>query len=207
MHKKEKNNTMMKATIINTVVAFVYVFIIVLLVTLFFSAPISRAISLINLVSIDTSKKVQSEVKIDLEHNTLESYPEYGTRYATLKIDDLDVDLPLYFGDKLSILRYGAGQSATGYFPGEGGTIICMAHNTNGYLKRLQEIKIGAKIKIEATYGNFTYTVYDTKIVDQTDFAALPIQKEKEILMLFTCWPINSFGTATHRFVTYSTLD
>lgn len=205
--KQSKQNTILKATISNIIVAFVYVAIIVAIITLLFSSKISMAISLINRISIDTSKKVLSEVKIDLEHNKLEHYPEYGTRYANLIIEDLDVNLPLYYGDTLSILRYGVGQTAGAYFPGEGGSIICMAHNTRGFLRKLPEIQLGTKIKIEAVYGNYTYTVYDTKVVHQTETDAVPIQNEKEILMLYTCYPVNSIGHATHRFIAYASLD
>ncbi len=202
-----KKNTILKATIKNIIVAFVYVVIIVAIITLLFSSKISMAISLINTISVDTSKKVLSDVKIDLEHNKLESYPSIGERYATLIIEDLNVKLPLYFGDSLSILRYGVGQSSKGYFPGEGGSIICMAHNTSGFLRKLPEIKVGTKIKIETVYGDYTYTVDETKIVHQTETDAVPVQKEKEILMLYTCYPVNSIGHATHRFITYSSLD
>lgn len=204
--KQSKENTILKATISNIIVAFVYVAIIVAIITILFSSKISMAISLINRISIDTSKKILSEVKIDLEHNKLEHYPEYGTRYANLIIEDLDVDLPLYYGDTLDVLRYGVGQTS-GYFPGEGGSIICMAHNTRGFLRKLPEIQLGTKIKIEAVYGNYTYTVYDTKVVHQTETDAVPVQNEKEILMLYTCYPVNSIGHATHRFITYASLD
>lgn len=207
MHKKENNNTIIKATIKNIVVAFIYVLIIVLTIAILFSSPISKAISLINTVSIDTSKKIQSDVKIDLEHNKLQSYPEYGTRYGTIIIDSIDVNLPLYFGDTLSILMYGVGQSASGYFPGEGGSVICMGHRDRGYLRRLPEMKKGDKIRIETVYGNYTYTLQETKVVKQTQLDAVPIQKEKEMLILYTCYPINTIGHATQRFITYSTLD
>ncbi len=202
-----KQDTILKATITNIIVAFVYVAIIVIIVALLFSSKISRAISLINTVSIDTSKKVLNDVKIDLEHNKLESYPSIGDRYATLIIEDLGVNLPLYFGDSLSILSKGVGQSSKGYFPGEGGSVICMAHNTRGFLRQLPDIQLGTKIQINTVYGNYTYTVYETKVVDQTDLGAVPVQDEKEILMLYTCYPVNSIGHATHRFVTYSSLD
>lgn len=76
MHsQKSKSDTLLKATIKNIIVAFVYVAIIVIIVAILFSSKISEAISLINMVSIDTSKKVLSDVKIDLQHNKLESYP------------------------------------------------------------------------------------------------------------------------------------
>ncbi len=206
MHKKIKNS-ILRATITNIIVAFIYAIIIASALAIPFSSKISTAISLINMISVETNKKILSDVKIDLEHNKLESYPEYGERYATIKIDALNIDLPLYFGDKLSILRYGVGQSSGGYFPGEGGSIICMGHNTSGFLRKLPEIEIGTKIEIQAVYGDYTYTVYDTKVVPQTQLDAVPVQKEKEILMLYTCYPVNSIGHAKNRFIAYASLD
>lgn len=202
MHKR-----ILKATISNIIVAFVYVAIIVSIITVLFSSKISMAISLMNTISIDTSNRILSEVTIDLEHNKLEKYPEYGNQYANLSIEDLDINLPLYYGDTLSILRNGIGQSSGAYFPGEGGSIICMGHNTKGFLRRLQEIQKGAKIQINTGYGNYTYTVYETKIVPQTELDAVPVQKEEEILMLYTCYPVNSIGHATSRFIVYASLD
>ena len=92
------------------------------------------------------------------------------------------------------------------YFPGEGGSIICMAHDTGGFLKYLYTVNVGDKIKIKTDYGNFTYEIYETKIVDQLDTSAVYLQEDEEILMLYTCYPSNSIGHATHRFVTYSKL-
>ena len=204
---KNKKNTLFKAAINNIIVAFVYVLIIVGIITLLFSSKISKAISVINTITVKTEEKLTSEVKIDLEHNKLTTKPKYGTKYGDVIIKDLDINLPLYYGDSLQILRYGIGHTFGSYFPGEGGSIICMGHNTKNFLRKLPEIKIGTKIQINTVYGNYTYTVYDTKIVSQTDIEAAPVQDEKEILMLYTCYPVNSIGHATHRFITYSSLD
>lgn len=205
--KHNKKNTILKAAIKNIIVAFVYVGIIVAFIAILFAPKISKAISVVNTITVKSEEKETRNVKLDLEHNRLETKPKYGTKYGDVIIEDLDVNLPLYYGDSLSILRYGIGHSFGSYFPGEGGTIICMAHNTKGFLRRLPEIQKGTKIKINTVYGDYTYTVYETKVVDQTDIEALPVQDEKEILMLYTCYPVNSIGHATHRFVTYSSLD
>ena len=207
MNNIKNNNTILKATITNLIVAFIYVVIIVSIIAIPFSSKISSAISLINRISIDTSKQILSDVKIDLEHNKLANYPEYGSRYANIIIKDLGIDLPLYYGDTLAILRNGVGQSSGAYFPGEGGSIVCMGHNTSGFLRKLPEIQIGTKIEIQAVYGDYTYTVYDTQIVYQTNLDAVPIQREKEILMLYTCYPVNSIGHAKNRFIVYASLD
>ena len=208
---KSSKHIVLKATIKNTIVAFVYVAIVIGIIAILFGNQISMAISLINTVSIETgeknTEKNTQKVKINLESKMLEEYPEYGTQYGRVIIKDLDIDLPLYFGDTLSILRYGVGHSSGSYFPGEGGSIICMAHNTKGFLRRLPEIQIGTKIQLNTVYGNYTYTVYETKIVPGTETSAVPVQHDEEILMLYTCYPVNSIGHAKNRFITYSKFD
>ena len=210
-NSKSNKHIVLKATIKNTIVAFVYIAIIIGIIAIVFGNKISMAISLINTVSIETgeknTEKNAQEVKINLENKMLQEYPEYGTQYGKVIIKDLDIDLPLYFGDTLSILRYGVGHSSGSYFPGEGGSIICMAHNTKGFLRRLPEIQVGTKIQINTVYGEYTYTVYETKIVPGTETSAVPVQHDEEILMLYTCYPVNSIGHAKNRFITYSKLD
>ena len=176
------------------------------IVYVLFADAISEAVSLVDMVSIKTSEKVLEDVKIDLKTKNLQNYPEYGSKYGMIKIPSLNIDLPLYYGDSLSIIRYGIGHSSGSYFPGEGGSILCVGHNTSGMLRSLTKIKKGAEIIIETTYGKYTYKVYDTKVVKQTELEAAPIQRDKEILMLYTCYPINSIGHAQNRFFTYANL-
>ncbi len=201
---KHSDNKIFKATIKNIIVAFIYLILIVSTVGIIFYPSISKAISLIDTVSIDTTKQILKDVKIDLEHSKLTSYPGYGTRYATIVIETLNIELPLYYGDSLKILRNGIGQSSGGYFPGEGGSIVCMGHRNSGVLHDLPNIKIGDKIQIKTTYGDFTYSVYETRIVPQEDLDAVPFQDEKEILILYTCYPINTIGHAKKRFIVYA---
>lgn len=129
MHNKEKNKSIVGATIKSIIVAFLYVTIIMVTIYALFSDTISRAISLIDMISVETNKQELKEVKIDLTTKNLASYPAYGTKYGSLKIESLKLDLPLYYGDTLSILRNGIGHSSGSYFPGEGGSILCMGHN------------------------------------------------------------------------------
>lgn len=205
MHKKE-NNSIIIATIKHLIVAIMFIILIAVIIFVLFGSRISMAISLINKVSIDTSNVVLKDVKLNSITKRLESYPEYGTKYGDLSIDSLDVDLPLYYGDTLSILRNGVGHSSGSYFPGEGGTIVCMAHNTIGYLYNLSDIEIGANIVITTTYGKFTYKVEETKIVPETQVDAVSVSHGEEMLILYTCYPTNTFGHATKRFITYSKL-
>lgn len=199
-------NIKIKATITYIIVALLFVTILLGSVQAIAGNQIREAIALVDMVSMNTEKKVLSEIKFDSVSKRLQHYPEYGMKYATIEIPSLEVNLPLYFGDTLSLLRNGAGQSSGAYFPGEGGSVVCMAHNTKGFFKDLPNIQNGALIKITTTYGEFQYEVYDTKIVHQTQLDAVPIQKDEEILMVYTCYPTNSIGHATKRFIAYAKL-
>ena len=193
-----------KATITIIMVALIYAVLMVLLIQIPFHNKINMAISLIDKVSIDTSKKVLDDVKLDLSSKKLTSYPEYGTRYGTIIIKSINVNLPLYFGDTLAILKKGVGHSAGSYFPGEGGSILMMGHNYRGYLRDLRNVKINDIITLETTYGTFNYKVYQTKIIDEKNLDAVPIQDKEEILMLYTCSPVDAIGHPTKRLVLYA---
>ena len=208
-HKTRKTNDPVKwktieAIIIDIIVAFIGVMAIMLTIKILFGKQIKTAINYVDMISIDTNKDIIKDIKFDEETKTMVVYPEYGTRYGNIKIESLDIALPLYYGDKLSILKNGVGQSSGGYFPGEGGSIICMGHNDRTFLYNLPDIQDDAIIQIDTTYGNFKYQVYDTKIVNMYNVDELPIQKEEEILMLYTCYPVNTLGNKTDRFVVYA---
>ena len=206
MHKKNKNTLTVVATIKNLIVAILFVIVIFGAIFAIFGSRISTAISLVNKISIDTSNVVLKDVKLNSVTKRLESYPEYGTKYGNVEIESIDVNMPLYYGDTLPILLNGIGHSSGSYFPEEGGTIACMGHNNIGYLYYLSSIEIGDKIVITTNYGKFTYEVYETRIVPETQIDAVPIQNEKELLVLYTCYPVNTIGHATKRFITYSNL-
>ena len=194
-----------KATIINVIVALFITIAFMLLIRLFLGAKIDETISLINKVSIDVSNKEVAETVIN-EENKLENYPEYGTQYATIEIPKIDVNLPVYFGDTLEILKKGVGHSSGSYFPGEGGSIIYMGHNSAKVFRRFSELQIGNQITVKTSYGEYTYKIYDMQLIKETEVDKLPIQKEREILMVYTCYPFRNIGYTDQRYVVYAEL-
>ena len=195
----------LKATIIDIIVALFVLCAIVLLIRLILGAKIDEAISIVSKISISTEQK---EIKpIEFENKKLKNYPEYGTQYATIQIPSIDVDLPVYFGDTLEILKKGVGHSSGSYFPGEGGSIIYMGHNSKSMFRRFSEVKKGDKIIVKTSYGEFNYKIYDMQLIKETETDKLPIQDQKEILMVYTCYPFNNIGYATQRYVLYAELE
>ncbi len=195
-----------KATIIDLIVALFSIILICAMCYLFFGAEINETVSLINKVSINIENKQDESVVLN-EQNKIQNYPEYGTKYATIEIPKIDVNLPVYYGDTLEVLKKGVGHSSGSYFPGEGGSIIYMGHNSKKVFRRFSELQIGNEITVKTNYGEYKYKIYDMKLIKETELDKLPVQKEKEILMIYTCYPFNNIGYTTQRYVVYAELE
>ena len=155
---------------------------------------------------ITINEEKEQTIEPVLEENVLVNYPTYGSKYATLKIASIDVELPVYYGANYTILKSGIAHDENSYFPGEGGSIILAGHNFKTFLANLPKVNLEDKIQLETTYRTFNYQIYDTQIIQETDVSKVPIQEEKEILMIYTCWPINNIGHASQRYVVYANL-
>ena len=172
-----------------------------------FGAMIEETISMLGNVTINIQENKEPVQTIIDENHQVKNYPEYGTQYATISIPKIDVNLPVYYGDTLEILKKGVGHSSGSYFPGEGGSILYMGHNYARIFRRFSELQIGNEITVTTTYGEYKYKIYDMQIIHETEFDKVPIQKEKEILMVYTCYPFRNIGYADHRYVVYAELE
>ena len=186
-------------------ISFFFAAIFVLVFYFFIEDMVSPYISLINTTAVkENVEDIKMEYNFDAKR--LLKYPNYGQKYATIKISSINLSLPLYFGDTLKILRYGIGHYAGSYFPGENGTIILAGHNNKGFFHELDKVKIGDKVVIETDYGTFSYEVESYKVVKETDLSAFPIGHETERLIMYTCYPINRsvVGRKKERYVVYA---
>ena len=207
---KNKTKYVIIANLYSIVIAIIIIIFILGMIKILFGTQIETAFMLANKVSInvDSNKdNTNQETKIDTEKKTLENYPEYGTQYATIEIPRIDANLPVYFGDTLEILKKGVGHSSGSYFPGEGGSILYMGHNSKKVFRRFSELQIGDEIKVTTTYGEYNYKIYDMQLINETELEKVPIQKDEEILMVYTCYPFNNVGYATQRYVVYAKLE
>ena len=82
-----------------------------------------------------------------------------------------------------------------------------MGHNSKNTFRRFSELQKGNEIKVTTTYGEYNYTIYDMQLIKETELDKLPIQKDEEILMVYTCYPFNNVGYATQRYVVYAKLN
>ncbi len=184
--------------------SFFFLALVIVLVHFFFAEEISLAVSLINKIAIVENKKAEN-ITFDITAKRLIHYPNYKEKYANLKISSIDLELPVYHGDTMDILRNGVGHYAGSYFPGEGGSVILAAHNNAGFFRKLPEMNLEDNIVLETVYGTFTYQVKKTKVALESDLSSFPIQEEEELLILYTCYPVTAIGYTNKRYVVYAT--
>lgn len=156
----------------------------------------------------DTHQKTQSVSSYydenSFKNGYLKHYPSFGDKYASLKISKIGINAPVYFGATDEILLKGVAHDSGSYFPGEGGTVIMCEHNYMNNFRRLGELKNGDIIEVKTSYGDFYYKLYKSQTVLETETEKLPIQKDEEILMIYTCYPFKSKGHTEYRYVIYA---
>ena len=158
-----------------------------------------------NSMSVEYDTEV-TEVKFSVEEKVLISRPSWGEYFANLKIPSASIDLPVYQGDEDEQLAKGVGHYFGSFFPGEGASIILAAHNGVGLFHTLPEAKVGDIVTMDTTYGKFNYKIYQTEVIYYKDENKLPIQKDQEILMIYTCYPVDKMFFSEYRYVVYAKL-
>lgn len=208
-NKKVKN--ILKATVISLIVAFLILLIICFIAVKLGKEKFLMATDFIDMVTIENVESEEKELPVLQEYAHvkkegayLTNRPNYGENYASLKIESIGVELPIYYGKTMDLLKKGIGHDNDSYFPGEGGSVILMGHNFGRFLASLPKVKVGYQIQVTTNYGEFNYTVYNAQVVNENEVNKVPIQEEEEILMIYTCWPINNIGYATDRYVVYA---
>ena len=207
MHNLKTIN--LKAIAKHFLIAFFFSAFFIFLVLILFQKKIDKTIVLINKIAVVSSVKEgkKKNIKINSIKKQLIEYPSYGDVFGSIKIPTYQIESSIYHGDALRLLKYGVGHHAGTYFPGEGGTILIAGHNTYAQFRNLPNVKSNDQIIIDTIYGNYTYKVDRTDILEANVFnESLSINDEKEELILYTCYPVDTPGFKTKRFIVYASL-
>lgn len=130
--------------------------------------------------------------------------PRVGAAYGRLAISSVGIDLPLFFGDDAAQLKKGAGQYTGSRLCGFGTPVLVSAHNTKDFFLSLQDIQIGDVCGVSVDYGDFSYEVYKTEIINKNAFDLDILNENEEILILYTCYPFGAIGLTPDRFFVYA---
>lgn len=145
------------------------------------------------------NKQVATNAKNELPSSKID-YPVGGQLYGKVKIEKLQLNVPLYFGDTEEILREGAGQFMGSVYPGELGTTLIGGHNVDDFGK-LGAAQVGDEITLQTTYGNYVYRINRLDVRDKKDkeINDMIYQRNDRRLILYTCYPIDSLGLTNER--------
>lgn len=145
------------------------------------------------------NKSVATNANNELPSSKID-YPVGGQLYGKVKIEKLQLNVPLYFGDTEEILREGAGQFMGSVYPGELGTTLIGGHNVDDFGK-LGAAQVGDEITLQTTYGNYVYRINRLDVRDKKDkeINEMIYQRNDRRLILYTCYPIDSLGLTNER--------
>ena len=166
-----------------------------------FSKQINNGINYIKLMQRPT---ILASKKVIVENKEIKQYPNYYDKYAILTINSISLEEDVVFGDSSDILATNIGHSTTSYLPGEGKTIVYSGHNYK--LSNLGKIHNDDEIKIETSYGVFTYKVTGSRIMNVNEYDDIGLDTGKEMLVIYTCYPFSNLVYSNNRYVLFAEL-
>lgn len=199
MNKDKNNKKSAKSAILYIATPFFAAAICVGITAVALIKPADKLKVFTNLAFMDSMKSgiadetglVIRENEIDTEHEG-ETYnegevirPKFGELYAILRSDDLELDIPVYWGSNAELLEHGACHSSSSVLAGQKGNSVISAH-VDTYFADLDKLKKGDTVTLNTAYGEFIYKVREEISFESSDRKYVTISKDDR-LTLYTC--------------------
>ncbi|VEI13006.1 class C sortase [Trueperella bialowiezensis] len=142
----------------------------------------------------------QVEKEGPFDYHSLLTATESGIM-ARLRIESIDVDLPIYHGTADDTLRKGVGHLRGTALPvgGPSQRSVLTAHRglpEATLFNDLDKVEIGDDVVVEVFGEVLTYRIIDTQVIEPDDTESISVEQGKDLLSLITCTPL---GVNTHR--------
>lgn len=156
--------------------------------------PFRQAMNYANIIfSADIPHEEVSEIKYDtkevedeLDDGSKIVYPSFGAEYATLKIESIDLEAPVIWGDTSDLLQNGVCQYTGSAYIGLTGNVVLAAH-CNTFFLDLGEMKPGDTAVLTTSYGEFTYRMTEQVFFKDTNNEYL-YPTDEDRLTMYTCY-------------------
>ena len=125
---------------------------------------------------------------------------------GSVRIPDMNVELPLYLGATYEHLDKGAAVLGGTSMPIGGVNTNCVISGHRSwcgapYFRDIELLKAGSEVIIDNGRETLYYRVFEKRIILPDDTEAVMIQPGKDLVTLITCHPY--LGGGTHRYVVY----
>jgi len=124
---------------------------------------------------------------------------------ALLKIEKLDIQVPVYNGADDFNLNRGVGR-IIGTAPIDAEGNLGIAGHRDGFFRGLKDVAVGDRIDLQTANGEVAYSVSSILIVDPADVSVLDPTDEQTITLV-TCYPFYYVGHAPKRFIVKATAE
>ena len=155
-------------------------------------------------VTMAEAKVAVQELKTENnDDDTISSFSaDKHEAFGLLHVPKLDRSIGVVEGTDPDALDKGVGHMSSTVFPGQGEQIILSGHRDTVF-KQFSKLELGDLFIVEMPYGEFTYEIRETEIVDSDDTSVVGKMGE-EVLVVSTCYPFDYLGYAPERFVFYA---
>ncbi len=142
-------------------------------------------------------------------YKRLQAYRKYalgttGSPLAVLRLDRLDMRVPVFEGTDNLTLNRGAGWIVGTTRPGEMGNTGIAGHR-DGFFRPLKNIADGDAIELSTSTVRALYTVDQIELVEPDNVDVLKPRGGPSITLV-TCYPFYFIGDAPKRFIIHATL-
>jgi len=151
--------------------------------------------------SLKEAKGIVAEQEGQGDESTFE--PIVGEVVGVLSLPKIDSELAIVEGTDPDELAKGVGHYKGSYFPNQGGQIVLSGHRDTVF-KQVGELELGDELLVKMPYGDTSYEIINTKIVDSDDTSIITLQNQEEELILTTCYPFGYIGDAPERYIIYA---
>ena len=126
--------------------------------------------------------------------------PTKGETVGVLNIPKLESEIAIIEGTHEDELAQGVGHYNGTAYPMQNDQIVLSGHRDTVF-QRMGELEIGDIMVVQLPYGDFSYEIVDTKIVDADDRTIIVPTAPDEVLTVTTCYPFTYVGSAPDRYI------
>jgi len=149
-----------------------------------------------NITQLDKNMSTSDKLKPTFD----DFNPLKGDTVGILEIDKIEAELPIVEGTDEDELAKGVGHLKDTVYPTQNDQILLSGHRDTVFM-RMGELEIGDTMTVKMPYGDFTYEIYETFIVDADDTTVIRSTAPDEVLTVTTCYPFSYLGNAPDRYI------
>ncbi|MDR0788977.1 MAG: sortase [Bifidobacteriaceae bacterium] len=158
----------------------------------------------------DDAKYIKEPFKTSKNPEGYLDIPGFYQEFGKINIDSINIEKPLSYSTVIEGDYTTVGMYTASAFPGYGGTTLLSGHNYPDF-GHIYDLQIGDTFKITVDYGEYTYRITKNEVMKATELEKiLPPMLDENYprgAVLYSCYPLNSFGTPDRTVVTADLID